>query len=47
MAGLYARIEDTCVITAVAPEEQVDPRGFNRAVAVATERLREMAEDKL
>jgi len=37
--AFYGRIGDTLVVAAIGPEAKVDKRGFNRAVAVALERL--------
>jgi hypothetical protein len=37
--AFYRRIGDQIVLGAIGPEAQVDARGFNRAVAVAVERL--------
>lgn len=39
--ALYGRREDTFVIAAVAPEAQIDRRGFDRAVRTACRRLEE------
>jgi len=33
------------VVAAIAPEAQVDPRGFKRAVAAAEERLAQVEEE--
>jgi hypothetical protein len=44
--AFYARVGDTFVIAAVGPETQVDERGFDRAVAAATERLRQSTEER-
>jgi hypothetical protein len=40
--GLYGRIGDILVIAAIAPEAQVDRRGFDRAVLAAVARLQAM-----
>jgi hypothetical protein len=40
--GLYGRIGDVFVIAAIAPEAQVDRRGFDRAVRAAEARLEAM-----
>jgi hypothetical protein len=42
---LYARVSDTFVIAALAPEAESDPRGFKRACQQATERLEDLGED--
>ncbi len=39
---LYSRVGDVFVILAVGPEAQVDRRRFNKAVAAAQTRLREI-----
>jgi hypothetical protein len=39
--ALYDRRGDTFVVAAVAPEAQVDRRGFDRAVRMAVRRLEE------
>jgi hypothetical protein len=38
-APLYQRFANTFIVVAVGPEAQVDPRGFDRAVRLATNRL--------
>ena len=40
--GLYSRIGDVLVIAAIAPEAQVDRRGFDRAIVAAEARLQAM-----
>lgn len=42
--GLYRRVGDAMVLLAVAPEAQVDQRGFGRALAEGERRLREIKE---
>ena len=42
--GLYGRVGEVFVIAAVGTEAKVDPRGFDRAVARALERLIEVEE---
>lgn len=37
--AFYRRIGERLVVGAIGPEAQVDPRGFARAVAAASERL--------
>jgi hypothetical protein len=37
--ALYRRISDTFFIAAIAPETDVNPRAFERAIVAATERL--------
>jgi hypothetical protein len=39
---LYRRVADRLVVLAVGPEAQHDKRGFDRAVRLAEERLREI-----
>lgn len=41
---LYQRFANTFMIGAVGPEAQVDPKGFDRAVRLATNRLAEIEE---
>jgi hypothetical protein len=41
---LYGRVGDVFVILVIAPEAQVDRRGFDRAVRVAARRLGEVEE---
>jgi len=41
---LYQRHGDTFVIAAIGPEAQLDARGFDRAVRLATSRLSEIEE---
>jgi hypothetical protein len=43
---LYRRIGDVFVVLAVGPEAEHDRRGFNRAVSVADERLREVLREE-
>ena len=43
---LYARFGAGFVILAVAPEAEVDPRGFRRGVDTALERLAELTEEE-
>ena len=40
--GLYGQRGEVFVIAAIGPEAEVDPRGFGRAVAAATDRLLEI-----
>lgn len=40
--AFYGRIADAMVIAAIGPEAKVKPRGFDRAVAAAEERLRDL-----
>lgn len=42
--GLYGQIQNVFVIAAVAPEAEVDRRGFDRAAGNALDRLAELAE---
>jgi hypothetical protein len=42
--ALYRRVGDAVVVLAVAPEAARDRRGFDRAVAAAERRLREVEE---
>jgi hypothetical protein len=42
--ALYRQIGDRFVIAAIAPEAQVDPRGFARACAAAQARLNKLEE---
>lgn len=44
MAGAVRRTGAGFVILAVVPEAQVDPRGFDRGVEVARQRLKELEE---
>lgn len=44
MRPLYQRHGDTFVIAAIGPEAQVDARGFDRAVLLATSRLSDIDE---
>ena len=37
--AFYRRVGDRLVVAAIGPEAQADPRGFNRAVRVALDRL--------
>jgi hypothetical protein len=37
--ALYQRVGDRIVVAAIAPEAQHDPRGFQRAIRLAMERL--------
>jgi hypothetical protein len=39
---IYSRVGDVFVVLAVGPEAEVDRQGFNKAVAAAQERLREI-----
>jgi len=41
---LYQRHGDTFVIAAIGPEAQVDAKGFDRAVRLATSRLSDVEE---
>lgn len=41
---LYQRHGDTFVIAAIGPEAQVDAKGFDRAVRLATSRLSDIEE---
>src|SRR5713101_5100487 len=41
---LYRRVADRLVVLAVGPEAEHDKRGFDRAVRLAEERLREIRE---
>ena len=41
---IYQRFANTFMIGAVGPEAQVDPRGFDRAVRLATDRFAEIEE---
>jgi hypothetical protein len=43
--ALYRRVGDVMVIAAIAPEAQVDPRGFDRAADAAERRLSQLEED--
>jgi len=43
--ALYRRVGEVFVVAAIAPEAQVDPRGFKRAVAAAEERLAQIEEE--
>jgi hypothetical protein len=43
---LYARVGDGFVILAVAPEADVDPKGFRRGVDVALRRLAELTKEE-
>jgi hypothetical protein len=40
--ALYRRVTDGLVVLAIGPEAQHDKRGFDRAVRLAEERLREI-----
>jgi hypothetical protein len=42
--ALYRRVADRLVVLAVGPEAEHDKRGFDRAVRLAEERLREIRE---
>lgn len=42
--GLYGQIQNVFVMTAIAPEAEVDRRGFDRAAGNALDRLAELAE---
>jgi hypothetical protein len=44
--ALYRRMGDVFVVGAIAPEANVDRRGFARAVAAAEQRLGEIEEDR-
>jgi hypothetical protein len=44
--ALYQRIGDLFVVGAIAPEANVDRRGFARAVSAAEQRLAEIEEDQ-
>lgn len=37
--AIYRRVGETMVVAAVGPEAQANPRGFDRAVRLAAERL--------
>lgn len=43
--GFYRRVGDVFVIAAIGPEAEVDRLGFQRAVNVAVERLKDLEED--
>jgi len=43
--GFYRRVGDVFVIAAIGPEAEVDPRGFQRAIKAAVERLSDLEED--
>jgi len=43
--ALHRRVGDAMVIAAIAPEAQVDPRGFDRAADAAERRLSQLEED--
>ncbi len=43
--ALYRQIGNVFVVAAVGPEAQSDPRGFDRAVRRALDRLAKVAED--
>jgi hypothetical protein len=43
---LYRRIGDVFVVLAVGPEAENDRRGFDKAVSVAEERLREVLREE-
>jgi hypothetical protein len=43
--ALYRQVGKVFVVAAVGPEAQSDPRGFDRAVRRALERLAEVEED--
>jgi hypothetical protein len=42
---LYARVGAGFVILAVAPEAEIDPKGFRRGVDAALQRLADLAEE--
>ena len=42
--ALYRRVADRLVVLAVGPEAEHDKRGFDRAVRLAEDRLREIRE---
>lgn len=42
--ALYRQVGEVLVVAAVGPEAQSDPRGFNRAVRRAQERLAKVKE---
>ena len=44
--AFYRRIGDLFVVGAIAPEANVDRRGFARAVSAAEQRLAEIEEDQ-
>ena len=44
--ALYRHIGDVFVVGAIAPEAQVDRRGFARAVAASERRLADIEEDR-
>lgn len=43
--ALYRQVGEVLVVAAVGPEAQSDPRGFERAVRRALQRLAELEED--
>ncbi|MGB6454679.1 MAG: type II toxin-antitoxin system RelE/ParE family toxin [Streptosporangiaceae bacterium] len=43
--ALYRQVGEVFVVAAVGPEAQSDPRGFERAVRRALQRLAELEED--
>jgi hypothetical protein len=43
--ALYRQVGDVFVVAAVGPEAQSDPRGFERAVRRALQRLADLEED--
>jgi hypothetical protein len=43
--ALYRQVGEVFVVAAVGPEAQSDPRGFDRAVRRALERLAKVEED--
>jgi hypothetical protein len=43
--ALYRQMGEVFVVAAIGPEAQSDPRGFDRAVRQALERLAKVAED--
>lgn len=42
--SFYRRVGDTLVVAAIGPEAHADPRGFDRAVKLAIERLADEEE---
>ncbi len=43
--ALYRQVGEVFVVAAVGPEAQSDPRGFDRAVRLALERLADLEEE--
>jgi len=44
--ALYRQVGEVFVVAAVGPEAQSDPRGFERAVRQALQRLADLEEDR-